>query len=121
VSLIARDLEARGIVTFAMASALDIIEAGRPPRTVFVDYPLGHTTGKPHDPTDQYAVVRESLRAFVLMDRPDSLVRLSRRWSDDDDWKRSAMSADGGDTRAPRDTTPQYQTEADRMLAEAAR
>ena len=38
-----------------------------------------------------------------------------------DDWKVEAVSPNRGDTRSPRDTTPRYQTEDDRRLAEAAR
>jgi hypothetical protein len=29
-----------------MASALDVIKAVKPPRAAFLDFPLGHTTGK---------------------------------------------------------------------------
>ena len=47
MSLAARRLEALGIPTLCLGSALDILEAGAPPRAVFVDYPLGHSAGKP--------------------------------------------------------------------------
>jgi hypothetical protein len=119
VSLIARHLEHRGIPTLCMASALDIIHAGRPPRAVFVDYPLGHTTGKPFDADDQYRIMRETIRAFEAISQPSGLVTIDATWSDDDDWKRQAMDPSGGDQRSPRDTTPRYQSEDDRLLAEA--
>ena len=33
------------IATVVAGSALDILQAGQPPRSVFVDYPLGHSVG----------------------------------------------------------------------------
>jgi D-proline reductase (dithiol) PrdB len=120
VSLVARHLEANGIATMCMASALDIIQAGRPPRAAFVDYPLGHTAGKPFDPDDQLAVIRQGLIAFDTMRVPGQIHRLPNRWSADDAWKQQAGAATGEDTRRPRDETPQFQTEADRVAAVAA-
>ena len=45
-------------------------------------------------------------------------MHLAADWPDDG-WRAAAASTRGGDTRMPRDTTPQYQTEEDRRLAEA--
>jgi len=104
-----------------MASALDIITAGRPPRAAFVDYPLGHTSGKPFDATDQLRVTRAALAAFETITRPGELVTIPGHWADDDGWQAEAMRADAGDQRSPRDTTPRYQHEEDRRLAEANR
>ncbi|MBT6275052.1 MAG: hypothetical protein HOI95_13050 [Chromatiales bacterium] len=118
MSLIARHLESLGIPTLCLASALDIIEAGQPPRAVFVDYPLGHTAGKPFDSSDQLNVIRQALSAFETIDSPGALVTLSNQWSDDEKWREQANTADGGDSRQPRDTRPVYQHEADRVLAE---
>ncbi len=118
MSLAARHLEALGIPTLSLGSGLDIMQAGRAPRSVFVDYPLGHSAGKPFDRADQYRVVRAALDAFGTIATPGTIVQLAARWDADPAWKDSAMSAQGGDTRMPRDTSPQYQTEEDRRLAE---
>lgn len=118
MGLIARHLEAIGLPTLCLGSALDIMTAAAPPRAVFVDYPLGHSAGKPFDPVDQLAVVRSAIAAFGTLAAGAPIARLPSRWSDDDAWRVQAMPADGGDVRMPRDTTPQYQTEADRVLAE---
>ena len=118
MSLVARHLEANGFSTLCMASALDIIEAGRPPRTVFLNYPLGHTVGRPFDAEDQLRVVSDALRAFETIREPGEIVRLPYRWPDEH-WVREA-STDPLDSRSPRDTTPRYQTEEDRRLAEAS-
>jgi hypothetical protein len=118
VCLIARFLEAQGIPTLCLASALDITEAGNPPRVVLLDYPLGHTAGRPFEPENQRMVLRDTLEAFEAIREPGSIVRLRYRWSDSDDWKTRNVSPHRGDVRAPRGTEPVYQTEADRRAAE---
>jgi len=118
VCLIARHLESIGIPTVAIGSALDILQAGQPPRAVYVDYPLGHSVGRPFDPDNQRAVVNAALNAFESIQRPGEIIELDDRWSDDDSWKSEATDTSSGDTRAPRDETPQYQTDADRIAAE---
>ena len=119
MSLVARHLEANGIPTLCLGSAQDILEAGRPPRAVFVDYPLGHSAGKPGDPADQLAVVRQALLGFETLDRPGELLVLPNSWGDDD-WRRTASATEGNDTRQPRDETPQFERPADRLAALAS-
>lgn len=117
MGLIARCLEAAGIPTLCMVSAIDIVKSVNPPRAVFLDFPLGHTTGKPHEPELQRAIMLEALDAFRTMTEPGSIKTLPFRWSDEDEWKTTAMME--GDSRTPRHDTPQYQTEEDRLRAEA--
>jgi hypothetical protein len=100
-----------------MSSALDITRHVNPPRAVFLDYPLGHTTGKPNEPALQREILRVALEVFESLREPGSVKILPFRWSEDDDWKRSALI--GGDDRQPRYDTPQYQNEEDRNRAEA--
>jgi hypothetical protein len=119
VCLVARHLEAAGIPTFCMGSALDILQAGNPPRAAFVDFPLGHTVGAPFEPNQQYQIVRDGFRAFDTIETPGDIRHLDADWPAGDDWKSKAADGDGGDTRAPRDLTPRYQTEEDRQVAEA--
>jgi hypothetical protein len=116
VGLIARRVEAAGIPTLCMGSALDILKAGNPPRAAFLDYPLGHTTGKPNQPELQREILVQALGGFTSLTVPGSIKMLPFRW-DDEDWKRTAMM--DRDTRVQRYDTPQYQTEEDRIRAEA--
>ena len=120
MSLIARYLEAQGTPTLCLASALDIIEAGNPPRAVFLDYPLGHTAGRPFDKENQRAVIRDALDAFATIHTPGAIEHLNYRWSDNEDWKNQETNTEQGDARAPRGTEPQYQTETDRIAAEGS-
>jgi hypothetical protein len=119
VSLIARHLESIGLPTLCIVSARDIIEAGQPPRAVFVDYPLGHTTGKPFEADDHTAIVSFALAQFEQMSTPGAIVNAPNLWSADQSWRETAMRPASGDTREVRDTSPQYQSDADRVLAEA--
>ena len=102
-----------------LGSALDIFEAGRPPRATFVDYPLGHSTGKPFDPADQLEIVRAALEGLQHMTRAETIRHLPNQWDSRGQWRADAMRADGGDLRQPRDETPQFQHAADRVAARA--
>lgn len=119
VSLVARHLEANGIPTVCVGSALDILQAARPPRACFVDYPLGHTAGRPFDVADQDAIVLAALQTLVTASAPDTLVTLPNRWPDEA-WRSEASSTEARDTRQPRDETPQFQHPADRIAALAS-
>ena len=61
VCLIARHFENLGLPTLILGSALDILEAGQPPRAKFLNYPLGFESGKFEDKINQLEVVREAL------------------------------------------------------------
>jgi D-proline reductase (dithiol) PrdB len=117
VCIIARHLEANGIPTMILGSAYDILESGCPPRALFVDYPLGHTSGKPFDAADQLDIVRNAVQGFETITTPGEIRVLPRQWDTSGEWRQQAGRTQGGDTRKPRDTTPQFQCEADRVAA----
>jgi hypothetical protein len=129
VGLIAREIEAQGIPTLCLTSALSITRSVNPPRAAFLDFPLGHTAGKPGQPELQDAILEAALGAFEALDAPGEVLSLPFHWSDDDAWKDSVMRPRGGgakageggevrDERSERSPEPQYQTEADRVAAE---
>lgn len=116
MGLIARQAEAAGITTLSLTSALDITRAVNPPRAAFLDFPLGHTAGKPNEPELNLQIMRETLDAFTSLTEPGSVKMLPFTWSDDETWRERAQR--GQDDRLPRYDTPQYQTEEDRHRAE---
>ena len=117
MGLIARNAEAAGIPTLSMGSALDIMQAVNPPRAAFLDFPLGHTTGEPHQPQLQRDIMLQALAGLSELTTPGVIIkRLPFRWSHGDGWKETASN--DGDTRVERYDTPQYQFEEDRVLAE---
>lgn len=95
VSLVARHLEENGLPTLAMCSARDILAAANPPRAVFLNYPLGNTTGRPDDPENQRQVLRDALAAWPRFDKPGQIVDLPYRWIDGDDgWMERVFDKD---------------------------
>jgi len=126
VGLIAREVEARGIATVSLSSALSITASANPPRAVHVDYPLGRTAGKPDDPASQDTIVRAAIETLAEAETPGEIRRLDLRWSENDDWKDGVMrpkpatggAAEAEDDRAARTDVPQYQYEADREAVE---
>ena len=100
-----------------MSSALDITRAVNPPRAAFLDYPLGHTTGKPQEPALQREILWQALEVFTSLTIPGTVKMLPFIWSADQAWQATAQR--GPDDRRPRYDTPQYQTEEDRQRAAA--
>ena len=113
VGLIARDIEASGIPTVCMTSAWSITARAHPPRSVFLDFPLGHTAGRPHQPREQLAIMRDALDAVWTITEPGTIRPLPYSWGEP--WKEAARAT--VDHRTPRHETPQYQSESDRQAA----
>lgn len=124
MGLIAREIEAAGIPTVSLSSALSITQAVQPPRSVFVDFPLGRTAGKAHDVANQLAILRAALGRFAEQAEPGEIETLPFEWAGDDSWKDSVMRPDPsgswGDDRVERWPEPQYQCDRDRELADRA-
>ncbi|MAO56029.1 MAG: hypothetical protein CMM61_10050 [Rhodospirillaceae bacterium] len=119
MSMLARSLEDDGIPTTLSISALDIVQSVKPPRAAFIDYPLGHTAGKPNDPEDQYEVLKGALGLLETVTEPGTIVDMGRDWDDiDPDWKDKTINDDQSDTRGARDETPRYQYPEDKVRAE---
>ena len=71
-----------------MTSALDITRAVKPPRSVFVNFPLGHQTGKPNQPELQRQIVADAFAAFERIVEPGEIVQLPYVWDPvDREWE----------------------------------
>jgi D-proline reductase (dithiol) PrdB len=82
-SLVAKGLEARGIPCVMLTVLREMAEAFKPARPIFLDYPLGATAGRPNDPADQRAVLREALTVGAAMAGPWAIHDLPFAWSED--------------------------------------
>ena len=109
-----------------MSSAYSITASVNPPRAAFLDFPLGHTAGKPNDKPLQRKIMIDTLSALDGIQIPGAIRTLKYHWSADNAWKATAMRAKRGksvaDDRVQRLDTPQYQhpddeTAANRNLA----
>ena len=106
-----------------LTSALSISRSVGTPRSVFLDFPLGHTAGKKHESEMQREILIEALSAFQDMKQPGEVRHLPYRWSEDESWRENPMaggrkqksaSEEGKDDfRTPRFETPQYQDPED--------
>ncbi len=110
MGLIAREIERAGIPTVSISSALDITQAVRPPRAVYLHYPLGHQGGSPGDLGNQIAVARAALGTGIALREPGAIAPLDFRWdrAGDGGWEASAytpaaakMGLDGKPDRGP--------------------
>jgi D-proline reductase (dithiol) PrdB len=82
VGLIARAIEARGLQTVYIGLMLDIVQRIRPPRAVFLDFPLGHPVGKPFDRQLQLSILRDALAFLETARPPADLLKLSYGWGE---------------------------------------
>ncbi len=115
-----------------MSSARDITRSVNPPRSVYLDYQLGHTSGRPFEPELNHKIMADTLAAFEALSAPGSMAHLHYRWADTDEWKNRVFApmaagsegdnqAESGaiyeDDRVQRYDTPQYQTDLDATQA----
>jgi hypothetical protein len=73
-------VEAAGIPTLVIGTALDIMSKAAPPRGVFVDHPVGRTCGPPHDRARHQDVVASALAEFPRFSRSGEIRDLGCRW-----------------------------------------
>jgi hypothetical protein len=86
-SLVARHLEANGIVTVVMGAAKDIVEHAAVPRFLFSDFPLGNSAGRPHDAASQDRTLELALQVLEAAAGPRTTMASPLRWSEDATWK----------------------------------
>ena len=91
-------VEESGIPTICASSARDITELVKPPRSVFINFPLGHTTGKPFDRDLQVSIIKDAFEALKTIREPGAILDLPYEWQEgDDSWEREMnREAEGG-------------------------
>ena len=68
--------------TTTVSSGRDITMKVNPPRAAFINYPLGHTTGKPFNLEDQVGIVRSALAMLENVTSSPTLIDLPNSWED---------------------------------------
>ena len=87
VSLVARHLEAHGIPTVIVGSALDIVEHCGVPRFLFTDFPLGNPCGHPWRPDMQRDIATAALQLLASATSPRTTQVSPFQWKDDPGWR----------------------------------
>jgi len=119
-----------------LTSAWSITASVKPPRSAFVDFPLGRTAGKPDDPSGQMEIMVRALELLASASNPGDIVDLGLIWGDgswkdrlddpakpksDDtkpDKRKEDAQATTKDDRVSRHSVPQYQNEPDELAAD---
>ena len=96
-----------------MTSSWVITASANPPRASFLDYPLGHTAGRPNDLAEQIEVASAALRLIETATEPGQIVPLAHQWPTP--WKAKAREL--SDKRTERFDTPQYERPSDELAA----
>lgn len=122
MSLLARHLEANGISTIVIGSAMDIIEHCGVPRYLHTDFPLGNPCGKPYDTAMQTAIIRQALNLAKDATKPNSIERAPFTWGDDNNWRDLYLRVDDSNRQYLRELGAQRrQLQADRKAQGEAR
>jgi D-proline reductase (dithiol) PrdB len=80
VGLVARVVEEAGIPTVLVSTGRDITRLVKPPRSVFVNFPMGNPFGRPGDTAQQRRILLDALRVAVTATEPGALVDLGHDW-----------------------------------------
>ena len=61
MGLVCRVVEAAGIATVCISTGRDLTAQVKPPRSLFVNFPMGNNFGAPSDLNQQKAILKRSL------------------------------------------------------------
>ncbi len=70
VGLIGAAIERAGTSTISISLLREVTQTIRPPRALFVPYPLGYPLGQPNNPTLQHRIIAAALRLLPRTDVP---------------------------------------------------
>jgi D-proline reductase (dithiol) PrdB len=83
VGLVARVVEEAGIPTVCISTGRDITGLVKPPRSLFLNHPMGNTFGRPGDTKMQTQILREALDLIVAASEAGVLVDAPYKWHEE--------------------------------------
>jgi len=97
VGLVCRVVEASGIATVCLSTGRDLTELVRPPRSMFVNFPMGNAFGKPFDQAMQRSILDACLSMATSCEVPGELIDLPHVWPESFEFAAASsnMRADG--------------------------
>lgn len=102
MGLVSRLLEANGIATVVMGSAMDIIVHCGVPRYLHSDLPLGNPCGVPFDSTMQEQILNQALLLLEEANSANSIVRSVAKWPGAPSWRDDYSKVDESNREALR-------------------
>lgn len=85
MGLIQREIEKAGIPTVSVSIHRRFTEEVRPPRAVFLNWPMGHPLGEPFKTGVQMAVINSAFKALETIKEPGTIIDLPFRWKRPED------------------------------------
>ena len=92
MGLVCRVAEEAGISTVCISTGRDLTEQVKPPRSVFVNFPMGNAFGKPFDVDMQLNILRAALNLAEMAAEPGVLVDLDYVWPEIFEFKPGASN-----------------------------
>ena len=83
MGLLTRVVEEVGVCTVYVGSVRDMMAQVKPPRPVFVNFPMGHQCGKPFDRELQMSIIKDALNTLKTLQEPGQIVDLPYDWGED--------------------------------------
>jgi D-proline reductase (dithiol) PrdB len=80
VGLLAREIEARGVSTVALALVKELAVLVKAPRMLYLHWPFGHALGEPDNREQQRTILHNAFSLARAAPRPGLLVELPYRW-----------------------------------------
>jgi hypothetical protein len=101
VGLLAREIEACGVTTVALALVRELAIAVKAPRMLFLHWPFGHALGEPGNRLQQLTVLHDAFSMAQAAPRPGLVVDLPYQWRRHqympiDDWTVMNLRLKGG-------------------------
>ncbi len=75
-------VEEAGIPTVVVSTGRDLSAQVRPPRTVFVNFPMGNPFGKPFDKALQRKILLDALHALESVKTDGEIIDLPYEWGE---------------------------------------
>jgi D-proline reductase (dithiol) PrdB len=80
VGLLAREIEANGVTTVALALVKEVAIAAHAPRFLYLHWPFGHALGEPGNIAQQRTVLHDMFSMATSAPRPGLVIDLPYRW-----------------------------------------
>jgi hypothetical protein len=80
VGLLAREIEASGVTTVALALVKEVAVAAHAPRFLYLHWPFGHALGEPGHVAQQRTVLHDMLSMATSAPGPGLIIDLPYRW-----------------------------------------
>ena len=80
MGLVCRVVESLGIPTVCVSTGSDLTALVKPPRSLFVNHPMGNPFGRPGDAEAQTAVLRAAINMVAECNEAGALVDFETDW-----------------------------------------